>query len=278
MSYTDAHVHVWTDDLDRYPFAAGFDPEGAKPKTFFPEEILGHARPCGVERVVLVQMSYYKTDNSYMLDVMDQHPDVFSGIGIVGVDNPAPDEEMIRLAARGVRGFRIGPGGAPEEAWLDGDGYSRMFGAASEHRLALCPLIRPEALPALDRRCREFPDAPIIIDHLCLVGAGENPTREEDVRALCDLAAHPQVMVKVSAFYALGERKPPYRDLSELIRRVFEAFGPQRLMWASDCPFQVQGEHTYEASVALIRDGLDFLSAADREQILGRTAEGFFFG
>ena len=29
---------------------------------------------------------------------------------------------------------------------------------------------------------------------------------------------------------------------------------------------------------ALIRDRLDFLSAAEREQILGGTAEGFFFG
>jgi len=49
-------------------------------------------------------------------------------------------------------------------------------------------------------------------------------------------------------------------------------------MWASDSPFQVQDEHTYEASVALIRDHLDFLSDADREQILRGTAEGFFFG
>ena len=61
------------------------------------------------------------------------------------------------------------------------------------------------------------------------------------------------------------------------IIRLLEAFGPERLMWASDCPFQVQGEHTYEASVALIRDRLDFLSVAEREQILGGTAEAFFF-
>ncbi len=45
-----------------------------------------------------------------------------------------------------------------------------------------------------------------------------------------------------------------------MIRRVRDAYGAQRLMWASDCPYQVQGEHRYEPSIALVRDRLDFLS------------------
>lgn len=276
MSYIDAHVHVWTDDYNRYPFAAGHDPEGANPKIFLADDILGHARPCGVERVVLVQMSYYQTDNSYMLDVMDEYPGVFSGIGIVDVRDPKPDEEMLRLAARGVCGFRISPGGAPE-SWLDGEGFTRMFRAGAEHRLALCPLIRPEALPALDRRCREFPDTPVIIDHLCLVGVGEGAKWEEETEALCAMAVHRQVMVKVSAFYALGEGKPPYEDMSGLIQRVCEAFGPERLMWASDCPFQVVEGHTYANSIELIRTRLDFLTATDRDWLLRKTADRTFF-
>ena len=83
-------------------------------------------------------------------------------------------------------------------------------------------------------------------------------------------------MVKVSAFYALGKKSPPYDDLETLIRRVYEVFGSERLMWASDCPFQVVNQ-TYEDSIALVRDGLDFLSEADKEQILRKTAEDFFF-
>ena len=64
--------------------------------------------------------------------------------------------------------------------------------------------------------------------------------------------------------------------LKPLVRRVYEAFGSDRLMWASDCPFQVV-DHTYEDSIALIRDRLDFLSDTDKEQILRKTAEDFFF-
>jgi len=84
------------------------------------------------------------------------------------------------------------------------------------------------------------------------------------------------VKVKLSAFYALGAKQPPHLELAPLIRRVYEAFGPQRLMWASDCPYQVQSE-SYEDSLALVRDRLDFLTADDKEWLLRRTAEATFF-
>ena len=276
MNYIDAHVHVWTDDIRNYPFAPSFRLEDAKPARFLPEDILDHARPCGVDRIVLVQMSYYGSDNSYMLDVMEEYPGVFAGIGIVDWHGSQPDEEMQWLGECGVRGFRIYPRGVPVESWLDGEGFARMFRAGAEHRLALCPLINPDGLPALSRRCEEFPDTPVLIDHLCRIGAS-SPINEEYVAQLCRMARHPAVMVKVSAFYVLGQKTPPYTDVSDLIRRVYEAFGPQRLMWASDSPYQVQSPHTYRDSFDLVRQRLDFLSEDDRDQILRRTAEDFFF-
>ena len=72
---------------------------------------------------------------------------------------------------------------------------------------------------------------------------------------------------------ALGEAKAPYTDMLPMIERVVEAFGPERCMWESDCPFQVQPPHTYDASLALIRDHADFLSSSDKEHLLVTTAE-----
>ncbi len=275
MTGIDAHVHVWTDDYARFPFAGGQGQGTVEPRVFLPGDILAHANPCGVDRVVLVQMSYYTTDNSYMLHVIEEHPGVFSGIGIVDPTAAKPDREMIRLKDRGVRGFRISPGKAPE-SWLDGDGFERMFRAGGDHNLAMCPLINPAALPALERQCERFSQTPVIIDHLCRIGA-DGEIREHEVTSLCALARFPNVMVKVSAFYALGAKTEPYHDMLEVIRRVVDAFGPQRLMWASDAPYQVQPPFTYAASVELIAAGLDDLAADDRARILGGTASDFFF-
>jgi predicted TIM-barrel fold metal-dependent hydrolase len=274
-NYIDAHIHVWTDDFRKYPLADGFKPERMAMPRFLPEDILRHAKPSGVNRIVLIQMSYYRFDNRYMLDVIRARPETFCGIAIVDWNAPRPDEAMRELTRVHVRGFRIHAGGRTPENWLDGEGLERMFRCGAKERLAVCPLIDPAHLPALSKMCAKFPDTPVIIDHLARIGA-KGPIRDEDVAALCSLARHRNVMVKLSAFYALGEKKPPHLELAPLIKRVHEAYGARRLMWASDCPFQTLKE-PYDDSIALIRDRLDFLSAEDKQWILRRTAEEFFW-
>lgn len=275
MDYVDAHVHVWTDDFVKYPLAEGYDPETIKPPIFYPEDIIGHSKASGVDRVVLVQMNHYGFDNSYMLDVMRDYAGVFSGIGVIDTEAERPDDEMRRLAKEGVRGFRVYQS-EPVDQWMDGAGYERMLACGAQENLAVCPLINPAALPALARRCEQFPDSPVVIDHLCRIGAGQ-PIDPAHIAALCEMAQYPRVMVKVSAFYALGAKKAPHLDLAQLIQRVYEAFGAERLMWASDCPYQVQGEHTYAASIDLIEQRLNFLAVEDRVRILRDTAADFFF-
>jgi predicted TIM-barrel fold metal-dependent hydrolase len=92
------------------------------------------------------------------------------------------------------------------------------------------------------------------------------------------LAKHKRVSVKISAYYALGKKQPPYDDLAPLIRRVLDAFGVERCMWASDSPYQVVPPHTYAASIALVRDRLSGLSAGDKQWLLTKTAERVYFG
>jgi predicted TIM-barrel fold metal-dependent hydrolase len=101
--------------------------------------------------------------------------------------------------------------------------------------------------------------------------------KPEDVANLVNLARHPRVHVKLSAFYALGRRTPPYDDMLPLIKELLRAYGPERLMWGSDCPYQLASPHTYRASIALIRDRLDGVSEDDREWLLRKTAERVFF-
>ncbi|MBA3482231.1 MAG: amidohydrolase, partial [Pirellulales bacterium] len=86
--YLDAHVHVWTTDCDRYPLAVGFSPSQMNPRSFTPQELLVHATPAGVERIVLIQMAFYGFDNSYMLDCIGEYPGVFSGVALVDEHGP----------------------------------------------------------------------------------------------------------------------------------------------------------------------------------------------
>ncbi|HUY92078.1 MAG TPA: amidohydrolase family protein [Pirellulales bacterium] len=278
----DAHVHVWTPDAERYPLAPGFRRDEMKPPSFTPEQLFEHARPCGVARIVLIQMSFYGFNNSYMLDSMRRFPGVFSGVAVINDSAEAPQNEMRRLAKLGVRGFRIYPRNKPVDRWLDGPGMQALWKCGGEEGLAMCNLVNPEALPAIARMGEKFPDTPIVIDHFARIGVGgaglgEKNWREAELEQLCRLAKNPRAHVKLSAFYALGKKQAPYLDLVPMIRRLLDAYGPQRLMWATDCPYQVQAGHNYADSIALVRDRLDFLSAADRDWLLRRTAEKVFF-
>ena len=273
--YIDAHVHVWTPDIVRFPHDKRRDGKPVPPVSFTPEQLLALAKPGGVSRIVLILMSFYGTDNSYMLDAMKRYPAVFSGVGILDHQAPGVREEMIRLQALRVRGYRITPG-VETATWLDSPGMQAMWRCGAEKRIAMCPLIGPDAIASVGRMCAKFPDTPVVIDHMARVGAS-GEIRPEDVRALCALASHRRVHVKVSAFYALGKKQYPYTDLIPLIRALYDAYGPQRLMWASDSPFQVQAPHTYAGSIELVRDRLDFLSREDRQWLLRKSAEEVFF-
>jgi len=275
QGYIDAHVHVWTPDVNRYPLRPGFSKEQMVIPSFTPEQLFAHARPCGVTQIVLIQMSYYGFDNSYMLDMMRRHRGVFSGVA--WIDREAkPAETMRKLAGQGVRGFRIRPGDRPVDRWLDGPGMAAMWKCGADQRLAMCLLINPDALPAVDRMCRKFPDTPVVIDHFARIGC-DGRFRKKNIEALCALAGHKNVHVKTSAFYALGKKKAPYLDVGPMIRRLLDAFGPERLMWATDSPFQVIKGHTYKDSIDLIRKRLEFLTAGDRQWLLRKTARRVFF-
>jgi predicted TIM-barrel fold metal-dependent hydrolase len=275
MAIIDAHSHIWTPDLEKYPLAPGYRREDMQPPSWTPEELFAHCRPEGVDRVVLIQMSFYGFDNSYMVECMRRFPGKFGAVGVIDWTAPRPDDEMKRLAKEGVRGFRVYPKDAPIQTWMETEPFRRMFLHAADQKLAICPLIDPRALPSLSRMCAKYPHTRVVIDHFCRIGI-DGQIRDADVEALCAMAKYPEVRVKTSAFYALGKKKPPHDDLEPMIRRLHAAFGARRLMWASDCPFAVVSE-TYRDSLALVRDGCPWLSKEDREWLLTKTAEGLFF-
>jgi predicted TIM-barrel fold metal-dependent hydrolase len=246
-----------------------------KPTSFTPEELFKLAEPVGVGRVVLIQHSvYHLFDNSYLIDCAKAMPGRFSIVGMIDDTKPHPDVKLKDLLPLGVRGLRITPriGG---EKWLDTEGMSALWKCGAETGQAMCCLIDAKDLPAVAAMCKKFPYTPVVIDHFARIGV-DGTIRDADVAALCELAKHKTVSVKLSAYYALGKKQPPHEELLPMIRRVIDAYGVERCMWASDAPYQVEAPNTYAASIALIRDKLD-ASQGDKEWLLRKTAEKVFF-
>jgi predicted TIM-barrel fold metal-dependent hydrolase len=276
MPVIDAHSHIWTRDIEKYPLAKGAALADLAPPSFTTEELLAKMASENVERCVLIAHNvFYGFDNRYMIDAAKAHPGTFRIVGMVDDAKPHPDAEMKRLLPLGVTGFRIVPWRRGEQ-WLSNPGMRTMWECAAETRQAICCLLNPENLPEVDKNCERFPDTPVVIDHFARIGI-DGTFDDAELKNLCQLARHKHTSVKISAYYALGKKKPPHLELLPVIKRLYESFGASRLMWASDSPYQLVGENSYSASIALVRDRIDFVTEGERDCLLGGTADRVFF-
>jgi predicted TIM-barrel fold metal-dependent hydrolase len=274
--FIDAHSHIWTRDIDKFPLSGGAVIENLDPPSFTTEELLALIPQHGVDRVVLIQHHlFYGYDNSYMIDAAQRFPARFRIVGMVDDRAPAPDKKMRALANQAVTGFRI-TSWIHGRRWLSGDGMAAMWACAAETGQAICCLMDPADLSSLDSMCKRHPDTKVVVDHFARIGV-DGTIRDRDLDRLCRLARHKNTHVKISAYYALGDKAEPYLDLLPMIDRLLSAYGPERLMWASDSPYQLVGDHSYGASLGLVRDRLKGLSSGDRDWLLRGTANKVYW-
>src|SRR6266702_4687015 len=99
----DAHFHVFG-PAGRYPYNQA-DLRYAPPLAPV-EDFLALSKMLGLERFVFVQPSAYGRDNRCMLEAM-REVGTQKCRGIADIDENAPDAELERLNAAGVRGVRI---------------------------------------------------------------------------------------------------------------------------------------------------------------------------
>ena len=107
----------------------------------------------------------------------------------------------------------------------------------------------------------------VCIDHM----ADCRIDQPDEWKKLLALAKYPRVFVKISHLWSLSKEKYPYKDTHDQVKRLYDSFGPKRLMWGTDWP-GVEEYCGYAKALALYRDELTFFTAEDRRWILGGTA------
>ena len=286
LGYVDAHSHLWSPDRVHYPLRPGAKEEDVKPKGFTVGDFFSHARPEGVNRVVVVGHTlHFGFDARYLTDLVKARPGEVAVQAYLDHTDPNAPARMAELKAQGVKAFRVRWLEPWQTFFPDSHPIMKIYEFAGMQRLAICPLINADWLPQLERLSATFPATTVVIDHFARIGVEgfgkvppvPGPIKPDEVANLVKLARYPGVHVKVSAYYALGRRTPPYDDMIPFINELLKAYGPERLMWGSDCPYQLDGGHTYKASISLIRDRLVGVSVEDREWLLRKTAERVFF-
>ncbi len=260
----DSHVHVWK-HTPEFPFA-----EGAKPPDFdiTAEDLLKLMDSHGVARTVLIQVSHYRWDNRYLLDVLHRHPGKFHGVCRVNPEDPAAPDHLSTLTESGCHGVRLSPDATVKGDWIRGPLMAPLWRRCAQLKVPMTLLLPASRLPDVAPWIEKNPDLTVVIDHMADIPAGDR----QQLQLLLAMARYPRVYVKISHMWSLSQKPFPYPDLTDQLLRLRDAFGANRLMWGTDWPI-LRERLSYDQRVALYRDHLGFLSNPEREEILYRTVQ-----
>src|SRR5262245_40147786 len=232
----DPHVHVWKHDPE-FPFAAG---ARVPDRDATPETLLDLMTANGVSKTVIIQVIHYAYDNSYVAAVLKRYPRTFRGVCRVDPLNPAAPDHLSKLTGEGFRGVRLSPAGNASGDWFRGPLMPPLWKRCYDLKVPMTILAPITRMPDVGALLEKLPELTVVIDHMADCPVGQRAELEKIVV----LKRYPNLFVKISHTWSISREPYPWLDAQEHVKTLYHAFGPQRLMWATDWPI-VESHSTY---------------------------------
>ncbi|MGW2606166.1 amidohydrolase family protein [Streptomyces mirabilis] len=278
----DAHHHLW--DLGRRPQPWLDDPALATiRRTFTPDDLRTTATQLIAGRrlhsTVAVQCVPDVPETEDLLALAEWEPLIGAVVGWADLTSPGIGDLLDGLLAgpggTHLRSLRHLVQGETDPGWLQRPNVERGLAAVRDRGLCYDVLVRSHQLDQAIRLAERFPDLPQVLDH-----AGKPPIADGELadweNQLCRLAAHPQVVCKVSGLITEADHERwTVDDIRPVWDVLLSAFGPDRLMFGSDWPVAnlAGGWNRWAATVDELLDGC---SADETSAILAGTATTFY--
>jgi predicted TIM-barrel fold metal-dependent hydrolase len=223
----DSHVHI-IGPLAQYPqhqaraYLAGIAELGTLRR-------LGKTR--NIERFVIVQPSFYGSDNTLLLEGLDALGELGRGVAVVDA-NHSDTAVLEDWERRGVRGLRVNlysALGTPKPFDSEFSAMVKIAQPLGWHVEVIAPLrvvIDQAALIAQS-------PAPVVIDHYGVYG--EATPNGAEGRQLLALLEQPHVWMKLSAPYRVGNDSLATRPDRPWLKAILDRAG-NRCVWGSDWP------------------------------------------
>jgi predicted TIM-barrel fold metal-dependent hydrolase len=257
----DAQVHLWKAESEDWKWVPGSTPQMPEPFTI--DRAVPLMDEAGVERIVVVPPGSWVGDrNDYGFEAVKRYPGRFAIMGKIPLKDPKSAALLPKWREQpGMLGIRLG-GADPWPDWL--------FSGTEKAGIPIM-LQAPEKLSELARAAERHPQLTLILDHLGLtVEMARKKTLGAAIEQVAALAKYPNLSVKIKAGPQYSLEPYPWRDMHPHLRRVFDAFGPQRCYWETDMTNSFN-KATYRQRVTCFTEELPFLSEEDKDWIMGRA-------
>ncbi|MCC7495004.1 MAG: amidohydrolase [Fimbriimonadaceae bacterium] len=270
MPIIDAHIHLWSHDMARYPDIAWREAGNSRLPAVDGSagRLVAAMDAAGVAYALNVQVPWYREDNRYHLDSVATYPGRFAFLAVMDLDRPGVAERFEQAhGTLGAQGFRVHY--QEIEPFAAGK-FDDLLTVARRLDVPLQFLGQTAQIPALTQVLARCEGLKVVIDHLL----HPNPVASPEYAAwdgFFALAQLPTVYVKVSLQVNCSKAPYPHRDLHDFTKRVLDAFTPQRCMWGSNYPLIPEGV-SYQQVLDIVRTELPFLAGEELAAVLGGTA------
>ncbi len=257
----DAHVHVFTTDMPLVD-----NPRHAPTYSFTHEELIATLDKNGVDRAVIAAASPWGDYNDYTLAALRAHRARLRGTAIFR--RPMERFELEAMSRDGFVGIRLPFIGLPKLPDITTFDYRVLFRRLADLDWHVHPHVNGEDLPKI-LPTLEASGVKIVVDHLGRPDP-KSGINSEGFKTLLRSIDKGRTWVKVSGGYRLG---PPSKEYARELLRVA---GPDRLVWASDCPFVGhEGQFPYQSTIDWLVEAVP--DATARAKIFGATARDLYF-
>jgi L-fuconolactonase len=259
----DAQVHIWKAGKPSAHHLLG------RPEPFTMEALEAEMQAAGVGAAVLAPPSWDPNGNEPSLAAARAFAGRFAVTGDIDWRAP-PDPARIQSWCHqpGMQGLRLIFNTPERQALLTSGAVDWLWSAAERADVPIM-LLLPGALAQVDEIARRFPGLRLCVDHLGIPRGAKNAAAFEHLPQLLSLARHGNVAVKAGGLPAYSSvDKFPYPSLHGPFRRVYDAFGPERIFWASDLT-RMSGP--YREVVTLFTEGMPWLTPRDQQLIMGEA-------
>ncbi|MGB6537971.1 MAG: amidohydrolase family protein [Xanthobacteraceae bacterium] len=263
----DAQVHLWKADTPDRPWLP--DRVAQLPEPFTIEKLVPMMDEAGIDRAVIVPPSWEGDRNDYALEAVRRYPTRFAIMGRIPLTEPKTAEQFPDWKKMpGMKGIRV-TFHPPQWTWLSDGTVDWFWPAAEKHGLPVMFYGAPMAHFA--RIAESHPQLMMIADHLGITGEiAKSGRMAEAIGETASLAKYPNVSVKLSTTPFYSAQSYPFGDMTEPIRRLFDAFGPRRCYWGTDLTNSFK-KCSYRQRVTHFTETLDFLSAEDKRWVMGEA-------
>tara|TARA_B100000029_G_scaffold507851_1_gene593411 strand:+ start:1940 stop:2809 length:870 start_codon:yes stop_codon:yes gene_type:complete len=288
MPIIDSHLHLFKAVSTQYPrpvYPGLADAELEVTAEILLEKMEG-AR---VDKAIVVPLG---SQDEYLAEVIKRYPGKFAGIGVY--DESASDQARNldqRMKNANIQGIRIGLVDSNEKRPDDPRQYSMfpLLKAMAERDLRVWFYGESTQVALLPNVLDILPDLTIVFNHCGFMVSLSNLAVDEYGRPrfttevpphtldlLGQLADRQNTYVHFSGQYAFSHDEYPYKDMLPVAKHLYQTFGAERMMWASDFPW-IEKYPGYQQQLDIVDYLLPDLDETEREKIRGGTADSLFY-